>query len=64
MAYNAYLGNFLMNTFGLVDRLKHESLNCTGCGACNNICPVDAISMSEDRLGFYIPCINSSKCID
>lgn len=53
-----------MNTFGLVDRLKHESLNCTGCGACNNICPVDAISMSEDRLGFYIPCINSSKCID
>jgi ferredoxin len=24
--------------------------SCTGCGACMNICPSDAISMKEDEL--------------
>lgn len=24
---------------------------CTGCGACNNCCPVDAIEMLEDQEG-------------
>ena len=26
--------------------------NCTGCGACYNICPVGAITMQGDKYGF------------
>lgn len=38
--------------------------NCTGCGACFNKCPVNAIEMQEDREGFLIPVINKDKCIN
>lgn len=37
--------------------------NCTGCMACYNICPVGAISISQDRKGFYVPEIHDAKCI-
>lgn len=36
---------------------------CTGCGTCQNICPVDAISMKENKEGFLFPYINKDKCI-
>lgn len=36
---------------------------CTGCGACNNICPVDAISMKKDKDGFLLPEVDEDKCI-
>ena len=36
--------------------------NCTGCGACYNICPNNAISMEENHEGFLYPQIDSSKC--
>lgn len=35
---------------------------CTGCGACNNSCPVDAISMTYKQ-GFKYPVIDTEKCI-
>lgn len=38
--------------------------DCCGCGACYNVCPVDAISMREDKRGFVYPSINLEKCID
>lgn len=38
--------------------------NCTGCFACANICPKDAISMPENYEGFYFPVIDSKVCID
>jgi len=41
-----------------VDREK-----CTGCGACMNICPKDAIKMQADQEGFLIPEISYEKCI-
>ena len=37
---------------------------CTGCMACLNICPVDAISQVKNKKGFYIPHIDSSICIN
>ena len=36
---------------------------CTGCGACVNACPVDAIKMVPDREGFIAPDINLTGCI-
>ena len=36
--------------------------NCTGCGACYNICPNNAISMEENNEGFLYPRVNSKKC--
>ena len=37
---------------------------CTGCSACYNICPKNAISMVKDKFGFYIPEIDDEKCIN
>ena len=36
---------------------------CTGCAACVNGCPKDAIAMERDREGFDYPVIDSEKCI-
>ena len=38
--------------------------NCTGCGACFNICPHGAIQMIEDERGFLKPFINDIKCVN
>lgn len=37
---------------------------CTGCEACANICPYDAIEMKPDWRGFKYPAIDQKKCID
>ena len=39
-----------------------EKNRCTGCQACMNICPVDAISFHEDLKGFLYPEV-SEKCV-
>lgn len=36
---------------------------CTGCMACRNICPVDAISTIQNDRGFYRPAINHDLCL-
>ena len=41
-----------------------EKKDCTGCGACSNICPVNAIKMVEDECGFMYPKIDNEKCIN
>ncbi len=38
--------------------------NCTGCGACHNICPKGAIKMVENSEGFLYPQVDSKLCID
>ena len=38
--------------------------NCTGCTACENICPKNAIQLLPDKEGFAYPKINSKKCIN
>lgn len=37
--------------------------NCTGCMACLNICPKNAISCVENKNGFIIPSVNKDLCI-
>ena len=36
---------------------------CTGCGACNNSCPVAAITMKYNDEGFLFPVIDEKLCI-
>lgn len=43
--------------------LFHDKENCCGCGACMNVCPVGAVSMSEDKCGYIYPKIDEKKCI-
>lgn len=52
--------------------MKHIEIDkekCCGCGACQAVCPVNAIQMQTDELGFAYPviqegaCIGCSKCI-
>lgn len=37
---------------------------CTGCSACHNVCPRNAIAMKKDREGFLRPEIDGSLCIE
>lgn len=46
--------------------MKIESIfgeACTACDACMNICPKNAITITEDKYGFYEPEINHDICI-
>ena len=38
--------------------------NCTGCMACLNVCPKNAISCVENDKGFIVPSINNDLCIN
>ena len=38
--------------------------SCTGCATCQNVCPMNAISMELDTDGFLYPNIDNHKCID
>lgn len=42
---------------------KLDKDKCTGCEACTNACPVDAISMTYNYEGFLYPTICEDKCI-
>lgn len=44
-------------------KIKNKS-DCTGCTACANICPKNAIEMVVDEEGFKYPKINKDKCIN
>lgn len=37
---------------------------CTGCSACFNVCPHNAIQMIADDEGFSYPHVNTEKCIE
>jgi coenzyme F420-reducing hydrogenase beta subunit len=41
-----------------------DKTDCCGCGACFNICPFGAISMTPDSEGFLYPLIDDNKCTD
>lgn len=37
---------------------------CSGCGACFNICPVEAIKMVSNKEGFKIPYVDKKICVN
>lgn len=41
-----------------------EKEDCCGCGACADVCPADAVCMTEDEEGFWYPQVDGSKCVD
>ncbi len=43
---------------------RNELKICTGCGACQNICPCNAIEMCSDVIEGYQPVVKKSKCIN
>lgn len=45
-----------------IESLEHRK--CTGCAACKNVCPVNAISMGEDSEFFIYPAIDPDICIN
>ncbi|MEE0913017.1 MAG: polysaccharide pyruvyl transferase family protein [Ruminococcus sp.] len=42
--------------------LTRQSL-CCGCGVCTQICPVSAIAVERDEIGFYRAKVNKDACI-
>lgn len=36
---------------------------CSGCGGCKNVCPVDAVKLEENELGYLFPQVDKEKCI-
>lgn len=43
--------------------IKANRGDCVGCYACYNSCPVQAITMQEDKEGFRYPQVNAEACI-
>lgn len=43
--------------------MTKDKTHCTGCGACVQTCPQNAITLVADDEGFVYPQINSSACI-
>lgn len=41
-----------------------EEKKCSGCGACSNICLKNAITLKENKHGFYFPIIDNKICVE
>lgn len=44
-------------------QINQRMNGCTGCGACKQSCPVNAITMVANEKGFLYPVIDKQKCI-
>ena len=53
----------LIACFEHYDKVSNKMFECTGCGACANICSHDAIEMRINENGFFSPFIIEEKCI-
>lgn len=43
---------------------SNKKEECCGCTACEQVCPVNAISMNSDKEGFKYPIINEHVCVN
>lgn len=44
--------------------IRSVGKNCYGCSACYSTCKANAITMKEDKEGFYYPVLNDNVCIN
>lgn len=42
----------------------NDCLNCCGCSACAQRCPLHCITMQEDGMGFLYPKVDEERCVD
>ena len=47
-----------------MEKIFEDNELCSGCAACYNICPQNAIKMQKDERGFLYPVIEQEKCIN
>lgn len=45
-------------------KLFTDKKDCCGCGACKDICHINAIQMIQDAEGFFYPCIDNHICVN
>ena len=43
--------------------MEFELNNCSGCMACVNVCPKDAVAVTQSSEGFLLPQIDDEKCV-
>ena len=48
---------------GGVMAVKIDSNKCTGCGACVEVCPVNAIKIENDKAVVSDECVDCGACI-
>lgn len=46
-----------------VEKIVNEE-RCSGCSACSQICPKEAITIIKDEYGFLKPSVNVGKCVN
>lgn len=44
-------------------KLFENKEQCCGCGACRDICPVQAIELRPDEWGFHYPQVDEERCV-
>lgn len=52
------------NKMDIQRMLQAQNKLCTGCSVCHDGCPVNAIHMEEDALGFLYPAVDANLCVD
>lgn len=43
---------------------NHSKKDCCGCTACSQVCNASAITMKQDKCGFFYPVVDKNKCKD
>ena len=47
-----------------MEQVYRNKKDCSGCTACQHICPHNAITMRADDEGFLYPVIDTKNCIN
>lgn len=43
--------------------VKVDSIKCTGCGKCKDVCPVEAISIKDKKAVIGDSCVECGACV-